>query len=366
METWSDSPVHQSYCVRFFLDTNVLVYLVDNSYQPLVDFVEILKELPFVELVSSRYVIFEFVGIRKREHYLRIAAEKSRTGIGGDLNFSAILKYKNEYEFQGAKFEDVSTDIQTRVNKEVEKIATDYGIDFEYSSCHEEQFHPAFDLCLASKIDNADCLILVSAVLPHPQTTHSNIVLLTNDQKFERGFKSAKFDQLHFFQSISPPLLLHLDTIKVSKTAKSLSLLKPIDKDALRKKINEIILVLIQNQLSHSFLGVTFKPTSKKLPKNCVCFKLVENFHLPQNAYVTVMSRDLDFIYTGKRRVEAFWHNSRPVKDDYKLPENKENNISFLIEDVDDSGNPKPIDQQIVDRIKAEGNLVFIHPDSFV
>jgi predicted nucleic acid-binding protein len=362
MQAWSDNPVHHAFCVRLFLDTNILVYLIDNTYPTLNDFVEVLNESQFAEVISSRYAIFEFVGARKREHYLRIAASKT---LVGQLNFSSLLKFRDDYAIPGVNFEDVILNIKASVKAEVEKIISDYNINFEYSSFHEAQLDPTFDICLASKISNQDCLIVVSSVLPQPDTSHSNVVLLTNDRVLVAHFKSAKLDDVLSSHSISSPQLLHFNNIKVADAA-SIKLADPIEKPALKEMVKANLIELVKHKLSRLYLGTTFEARNITFPRNGVCFKLVENYKLPENVYVTVISKDLEFIYTAKKKIIAFWHNGKPVTTDYILPADQKNNISFLIEDVDVEGKPRPVEQRIIDAVRAEGNLVFIHPDSSV
>jgi hypothetical protein len=365
MQSWSDKPIHHAFCVRLFLDTNILYYLIDNTYQTLNDFIELLNESEFAELISSRYAIFEFVGARKREHYLRIAVSNLKGNPARQVDFSSLLKFKDEYALPGINFEDVISDIKASVKAEVEKIITDYNINFEYSSFHEAQLDPTFDICLGSKISNQDCLIIVSSVLPQPKTSHSNVVLLTNDGKLVSHFKSAKLDDVLASHSISSPYMLAFDNIRVAD-APPIQLTNPIEKLALKELVKSNLLALIRLKLSQRYLGTTFEARSITVPRNCVCFKLIENYNLPENVYVTVVSKDLDFIYTVKKRVGAFWHNGNPVTDGYTLPVNQKNNISFLIEDIDKEGRSTQVEQGIIDAIRAEGNLIFIHPDSTV
>lgn len=369
MKAWTD-PVHSTFCVRFFLDTNVLVYLVDETFQGLTDLIELLNNSPFSELTSSKYVIFEFVGVRKREHYLRLAAETVRTS-GGQVNFSSLIRYKDSYSIPNVDFEKVIPDIQKEVDEELKKIISYYGIDYEYSSLHKDQLQPTFDTCLSSKLDNQDCLVLISSVLPQPDCTNEDIILLTNDAKFLSDFDSAKsnIDKILSSHSISLPRLVPLNNIKLAEGG-ALNLTAPIDKAELEEKLTPLLLETIKKKVSSLnpslYLGTTFKPTSARFPPNGICFKLVEDYQLPENVYVTILSKELDFIYNSKKKITAFSHNGTAVTGGYELPPGRKNNISFLLEEDDEEGNPKAIDADIIDALRAEGNLVFLHPDSEV
>jgi hypothetical protein len=359
--SWSDPP-HTDFRVRIFLDTNVLVFLIDHTYQSLNDFVEIVNESPFVELISSHYVMFEFFGARKREHYLRIAAARAPKTAGGQLNFSSLLKFKDDYQIPGTLFEDVMPTIRNSVMAEVATIASDFKINFEYGSFHQDQLQPTRDVCLASKLQNQDCLVLISAILPEPNTTQRNVLLLTKDENFVKHFESADLGNVLTSHAIFPPRLVQLNRMESTGT-RAISLTTTIDPVSLAQDLKSYLLSMITSQLSASFLGHTFVPKSSAVPLDCVCFSLSNRTSFPIDVYVTVLSKDLDFIYTTRSKVSDFRHRGSPVSNSSVFPPG-DNHISFRLLDVDESGNPKDMDQTILAAIRAQGNLVFIHPDS--
>lgn len=64
MEKWSAQL--EKFTINFFLDTNILVYLVDDKYPSLTAFIKSLSEAPVVGLYASEYVLSEFIGVRNR------------------------------------------------------------------------------------------------------------------------------------------------------------------------------------------------------------------------------------------------------------------------------------------------------------
>ncbi len=363
MQTWSDNPVHKEFCVRFFVDTNILIYLVDNTFQSVNDFIEILNESPFVELVSSDYVMFEFVGVRKREQYLRIAADRVSKLPSGKINFSSILKYKDGYGIPNIVFEDVVADIQKEVNAEVEKIATEFKINYQFSSLHKDLLSPTFDVCLTSKISNQDSLVLVSSVLPQIKTTHDNVVLLTNDSSFVSSYYDSKIKDVLATHSVSEPNIYSINKIHVKGDA-DINLHIANDKSQLKLKANKKILELIQKRLQPLYLGKTFTPDSPTFPTNIICFKLVENFTVRNNIYITIISKELDFIYTSKRKILSLHRNGTELAAGFISPVDEKINVAYKLVDVDDAGNEVAVSMDIINAIRTEGNLVFIHPDS--
>lgn len=361
LRPWSDPP-HTDFCVRFFLDTNVLVSLVDNTFDTLCSFIEMLNITKFAELVSSHYVIFEFVGARKREHYLRTAAGRAPKAPGGQLNFSSLLRFRDDYKIPGTVFEDVISGIRDSVIAEVDSIANDYRINFDYGSFHQDQLQPTRDICLASKLANQDCLVLISSVLPEQNITHQNVLLLTNDKEFSKFFESADLATLLSSHSIFPPSIVFLRRV-LCPGAQPLDLTDAIDDAALVQDVKKYLLAMIKIQLGKFYLGETFAPKGSAVPNDCVCFSLRDKTTLPLDIYVTILSKDLDFIYTTKTVISDFRHNGSQVNAASRFSE-RDNNISFRIVGIDETGKAKSIPQDIIDVLRAEGNLLFIHPDS--
>lgn len=337
------------------------MFLVDNTYQTLNDFIELINQSQFVELVSSKFAIFEFIGVRKREHYLRVVADRSPKAAGGAVNFSSLLKFRDDYSARGIDFDAVIPDIRTAVNAEVEKIFDHYKIYFDYGSLHDGQMEPTRDLCLASKLANQDCMILVSSVLPEPEKTFSKVLLLTEDQKFLDISKSPNLASVLGPYSIPPPQLVQLNNIQHSGSA-VMNLTIPIERTRLKQLINDYLLRVIRDKGSSYYLGSTIEITGAKVPKNCIAFRLSGRDSLPATPYVTVVSKELDFVYTTKSKVSEFRHNGTRVMPEHKFAK-RDNNISFLL-DIDETGLEKDVEAEIVEAVRAAGNLVFIHPDS--
>ncbi|MCB0749465.1 MAG: hypothetical protein KDC90_18550, partial [Ignavibacteriae bacterium] len=123
MENWSDTPVIEDFKIKYFLDTNILIFLIDDTYSGISKAFDILNKLQFVDLVSSKFVIFEFVGVRKKEHFLRICVNDY------NVNISTLLKFGSKgFNIPEVNFDDVQPTIKTLVEDELEKITNDFGI----------------------------------------------------------------------------------------------------------------------------------------------------------------------------------------------------------------------------------------------
>lgn len=75
---------------------------------------------------------------------------------------------------------------------------------------------------------------------------------------------------------------------------------------------------------------------------------------------MTIIARDLDFIYSTKLSVTSFWDQNEI--QNYPFQTNQPANISFKPEE-DNNGTRAPLPQNILDRLRETGNLVFINPD---
>lgn len=390
MQPWTDRVIHTDFRVRVFLDTNLLIYLVDKRHPSLNDFIDLLNEPfnPFVELVSSSYVIFEFVGVRKREHYQRIVIRNlSKTSRGIDTLIDSFQNFrdKDKYylpreDFDDVKFAKVIPAIRSVVQSEIETILRAFNINYEYGTFHSDQLEPAFEICLTSKLSNYDSLVLVSSVLPRNETGPHNVVFFTADSNLVTFCNPDDINAVLSKHSVLPPAVEYIANLQIAKGPPT-NLKLDNDKLELQDKIKHMLLDRIKNQLSNNYLGTTIEAKNPKgtIPPEVIFIKLVENFPLieklalletaepKKKLYVTVISRELDFVYTPQKDIGTFWLNKKPLALDDKLPpDSKDIIVSFEAKDIDEEGNEKPIDKLILDAIGTSNNLVFIHPDSFL
>lgn len=358
MKPWSDSPVHEDFGIKFFLDTNLLIYLIDNSHQSLNDFIELLNASFFARIVSSHYVIFEFVGVRKREHYIRIAAKNIEKTPNGIINYSSLFYKLDSYKNPNANFEDEIENIKDAVNEEVEKISNDFNIDFEYSTFHQDQILPTIEVCLSSKISNQDSLVLISSVLPQSKETE-NIVLLTNDGSFISSYNKANVSTILNSLSIKSPELISVENVPEN--------IKLVGKDStpnvdLVGRFNKLLANLILKKMNHYYIGKTFPPTGAKFPDDCISISLVLEKTLNNGLYITIIGKDLDFIYSSKKPVE-YWNNGTALGAQF-IPEQENRNVSCRMVEINEDGHETPVQQDIINSLRSEGNMVFVHPDN--
>jgi len=360
MQPWSDLPVISDFKIKFYLDTNILSYILDNTYTGITTSIQLLGQCEFSDLVSSRFVIFELAGIRKKEHFLREALNiQSGTGT---TNLSSLLKYKDEYSSSAVDFSLIKDQIKLKVEQEIDNIINTYFIDYKGNLLHDELLEPTVEICLSSKISKEDSLVLVSALLPERHKPEEKICLITKDKQFTKAFSEFNLEPILQAFSLNKPSVEHIDGIGLSDGA-NVNLTNQADDIRLPgfwiDKIKEMIL----EKSRRLFLGKTFVPHSQNLPANCICFRLNPNTHLPNNISLTFISDALDFIYSIKIAIPEFWHSGAITQYPFQSPTAQ--NISFLGYETDVNNVPIPIPANIMARLREANHLVFIHPDSF-
>jgi hypothetical protein len=184
MEPWSDQPLGY-FSIKFFLDTNILTYLVGNTYSGVDIAINQLKNSPFARLVSSKYIVFEFIDVRKKTLYLQ---EVNRiTGNNKTLDPNVIIRYKEYFENQNVDFHGFKQTINTQIESEIE-IIKNLEIDCDENILHDEILGPTKEINLFTKISREDSLISVSSVWQDVAIKEDFLVLLTRDKPFVDSF----------------------------------------------------------------------------------------------------------------------------------------------------------------------------------
>lgn len=357
MEQWSDQPLG-SFRVKFFLDTNILSYLVCNTYSGLDTAISILKNSPFADLVSSKYVIFEFIDVRKKTLYL---AEVNRlTGKNQTLDPNVIVRYKEHFEKPQVDFHAIKEAIKNQIEEELRIIIQDLEIVCDENILHDGLLAPTKEINLFSKVSREDSLISVSSVWQEVSTKENFLVLLTRDKPFVDSFKEIDLQFIFDNYDLTSPTVEYVESMQLGG-AYHLNLTDP-NHDAqipeyLKNKIKELIIKRNQQY----FLGKTIPcGQGAGFPTNVVCFTLIANRPLANNLYLTIIGKDLDFVYSTKLPISSFWNQTEILA--YPFQNAAETNISFRPMD-NATGVALPLADNIVNKLRETGNLVFINPD---
>ncbi|HEX8563832.1 MAG TPA: hypothetical protein VF676_12720 [Flavobacterium sp.] len=350
--------------VKVALDTQILAYLVDKTYPSLNQFIGLLAENPFVDIVCPRFAIYEFIGIRKLEHYLRCLVKEAGKK-SGTLNFSSAIKYKSEFESPELRYIDAYADVKSEVENELKLIYDDFGITYESVTIHNDLWKPHQDLVLSTRISKEDSLLLLSSVFPDSITKEPHLILLTNDNQFTTAFKDAEFQQLQndIFSNdgLTKPILHNLKSCELVR-GKTINLTLPLEEDLVTTFAKEFVLEQIIAKNQTLFLGKTINcACNEELKKQLICFQLEDEKELVENLYLSILTTDYT-VYNHPIKLSSFFSHGK-----IELPyiggdtaESKE--ISVKLTDEDGSN----IDAVLMASISSPGNLVFIHPDTFI
>ncbi len=362
METWSH-PISEDFSVKFYFDTNILNFLVDNIYPELNNFVTYLRNTNFVKLVSSNFVILEFIGVRKREHYIRegIAFFQST----GRINFSSLLNYRELYEIPGFDFNSVQSVIESKVNSDIDNITNNFGISFDEHIFHENLFNPTKELLLKTKISNQDSIVLFSALYPDKDIKEMHITVISKDKEFTtlcNDSANLLYNGVFSNESINRPIVENINTIhKNDGTGQLRNLLETPIAD-LKEFTTSKVIGHIKQKNTDKFLGKTIPCGKSKAYNEIICFELNANTELNRDIYLTVIGKDLNFVYNTRIKINDFHNNSSIPSYPFISTDIKE--ISFKIKDLDSYSNEIELDKSILDKLRETGNLVFINPDA--
>jgi len=355
MDALNNFTVRERFRVKLYLDTNILVYLVDDSYSGVTKAFEYLKQSKFADLLSSRYVIFEFVEVRKREHFFRKVLSSSQKP-----NVSSLLKYKDDYKSQDIEYISVKDDINTVVFQELESITNDWGIIYHRNILHDDLLAPTFSITLKTRISRHDALMMVSSVWSAVDSRESFMYLLSNDETFVQNCSEADVESILSEYNLKKPFVESLRKLKLANgTTVNLTIALDDDKLAtfLPTKLKELIILKNQDY----YLGNTIK-CGVNFPNDVICFGLVEDKVLNQNIYLTIIGKDLDFVYNTKISLSNFWNQAQIAS--YPFQSNTQTNISFELKEPDDTGGElKSLPPELLTKIKETGNMIFINPD---
>lgn len=356
--------------IKVALDTQILAYLVDNTYPNVTKFIKKLSESPYVDLVCSRFAIYEFIGVRKLEHYLRCLVDHT-TKNGGKLNLSSAIKFKSDFEAPELKYLDTFEKVKEEVEKELSLIYNDFGVEYEKVNIHNNIWKPHQDFVLSTRVSKEDSLLLLSCIFPDTMQREKHIVLLTNDSQFYQslcgGEKEIELSNKIFKENgLERPHLFNLKRINLNND-ETLNLTEnDITDDRLEIFTKKFIFEHIKEKNKDYYLGkIVSCPASMK--GKLMCFELHAN-QLIDNIYITVLSENLDSNYNYANKLTGFYNvNVNKIETFPYIPdENVENSRNISVEVFKDEKEKIHLDEDEYNKISKVGSLVFIHPDSFI
>lgn len=339
----------QGFKLKIFLDTNILCYLVDETYDALQLFIKKLSQIPIVDLVSSEYVLLEFIGVRKQENYFQEALKKANSS-GKTISISSFLKYNKRYDIPNFPYESLKQVIAENITKEESTIINDYKITFS-CSLNKYLLKPTRDICLVSKISKEDSLVLCSALYEDEATVNEKIILLTNDKDFHDWYKESSFEIASALATIvnEIPKVEHIDKIHWDGGG-DISLRNEIPSEQIEQFTIGYVKHLFIEHYNNYYIGSTCScpPTA---PKKCIGVKVANE--CDNLVYVIIISKELDFLYCTPHKIDMY-HKNKSVEGKF-IPHEGNNQVSFLLNE-DNS--------ELLLKLQSKENLIFRHPDN--
>lgn len=327
--------------VRLFLDTNILIYLVDeNSFDNLKNAIQFLSSSDFVDLVTSHYALIEFIQIRKQEHYLRKL-------VDAKINLTTAFNYHKKFDAKEINFNDIIDEIQYNIKQEIESLENTHFIMSNENVLKQNLFNISKKICLNSKISIYDSLLIASSLSPLSD------YIWTNDSDLSEFFQYERLEKLFQEWDLKQPKIENIKKV-TSKSGKEFNLVNNEQK----KKVEEInilcqekILEIIKEKNENLYLGELF--TKECGSGDIVCFELEKGKKITKDMFFTIIQKDLGNIYHSSKVSE--FRNEKENKLILPFIAKSNIKISFKWESISKVSNIK--------QLKKAGNLLFINPD---
>lgn len=354
MEKWSAKL--EKFTINFFVDTNVLVYLVDGKYPSLTSFIKALSETPAVRLYASEYVFSEFIGVRKQENYFQTVINKARED-GKKINVSEFIKHNKTYEIKDYDYDTLKDVVKQKVDEEIESVTRDFGINI-LRNINNHLIGPMKEVCLSTKISKEDSLVLVSSLFGEKEKIIKEpVILLTNDNEF---CKFANTSKDHIGNVLKEEGLINLDVEYFSTIGKVVDT-KPyqnltLEIPDLKKCVADYLTACMKFFFKDYYIGETLHVNFENAPAHTLGID-VKAAELKNGLYIAIISKDMDFIYCPP--AQADFHNGPNSIGERFVPQEDNSHVAYLCDTED-----KTVDDEIFNKLNEAGNLVFIHPDS--
>lgn len=354
MENWSARL--EKFTINFFLDTNILVYLVDEKHSSLTSFIKTLSETPIVDLYASEYVLSEFIGVRKQENYFQTVIDKARED-GKKVNVSEFIRHNKSYEIKDYDYETVMDVVKQKVDEEIERVTREFGVTI-LRNTNKHLVGPMKEVCLSTKISKEDSLVLVSSLFGDKGTILTEpVILLTNDGEFCKFANSSKdfIGSVLAKEGLLNPGVERVDAIgKVVEKRNVCNLMLEIAD--INKCVAEYLTICMKHLFGQYYIGDTLHVNFTNAPAHTLGIN-VKVEELKNGIYIAIISKDMDYIYCPKAKAD-FHHGTNSIGETF-TPNKDDSYVSFA---CDKDG--EITDDAIFNRLNIAGNLVFVHPEN--
>ena len=317
--------------IPIYLDTNILVNYIDNTYPLLNESIFFLQTCPFVELRSSHYVKFEFVEVRK----IILFSMKVRGTLPPK---EERYKIKQTWLLDGHDYSEYSNDIESQVMEELMTISDNLNIVFDDHVLHEKLIVPTSELVLRTKLSREDSLVLTSSVTPQKDQYLNYVVILTLDKQFYTAACAIKSDIIKLFShpQAGVPQIMNAHNIqcKSGGTVYDLTRKDGNFKEEVHCIWRNIILELIKDKNKNNFAGYTYHFGDRGDSAKCVYFVLSQeqNTLIKSSSLCIIHPSLTSQVIVSVPENEFYWNNDKIINTfPCKLDDNK---LSFMPQDI--------------------------------
>jgi hypothetical protein len=394
--------VHTSFRVKFCLDTNILVYYLDNEYPSLNKGIDFLVQAnAFVDLVTTRYILFELLEVRKRKHfadhisaflangqaykknikyyifkmffatpklYLRIikTSETSKAWYIRRMRSCEIKHPISENNIRTFNFPETPNfyysllpQLKQTILDELDSIKNNTDIRVS-GDIHGSLWAPTENICLSSRLNREDSLVMTSFLMPDQLVIEDFVTILTNDENFNKFvYEAPNFDAVFAGHSLRKPLISYIQRL-INFDKRQFNLTVQNTDNELSDFLISYISKLIIEKNKHLYLGKTDPKKAGKDP-HIIGLRLYENSTINNTNYLVVVSKKLDFVFYCPIIITDY----RGATGSLAFPISGIERVVFRWPDFDAADPLKARENEILGLIKQPGNLVFIHPDSY-
>lgn len=355
---FSEPKVRDNFRVKICLDTNILDFYLDNEYPGLTRAINNLCDFSdFIDLVTTKYVLFELLEVRKREHF-KIKAHNDFP-LANPLSENNIRRFTVPNE-NANYYYTLLPQIIEDIKNEIEGFRNHSDIEIE-GEIHKNLWNPTTDVCLSSKLSREDSLVLTSTLMPDELKIQDFLAVLTNDKDFHDYFHEApNLNEIFQNHSLPLPEMCYIQNLS-NNAGTQFNLTDNNTVDQVPGFVISYIKTLIIKKNQALYIGTTDDSFSTNTP-DIIGIRLTGNIPITETNYITIVGNQLDFILTCPTPIQDF-RNSE--KNQVPFPINPQvNRVVFRWPTIEEGSTLKEMEPQILQSIKSSGNLVFLHPDS--
>ena len=358
--------------VKIALDTNVVSYLLDGTYENLNNFIKELNSHDFVQVECSKYVVYELIEIRKLEHYIR-QLYTTQIESGKQVNFSSALNYKRKWNAPELKYSDCFEDVKSAVEADLKRLSDEFDIVISDGFLHNDIWSPHKDLVLSSKISREDSMVVMASAFPDIGTPENDLIILTNDQDFYENFcgketigsddVEAVFDLDALFESysISKPRLYKLNNIpkNIFEEGGHVNLLQDevFDEGDMKEHVTNFVMQHFKKANQELYFGEVI-PCEAGNIDDLFCFRL-DATELNQGLYLSVLTKELK-IRVIPVSLSDFWVQEKLDQYPY-YPTDDPISRGVSVKILNENG--ESLSDEFWEGLTENGNMIFLHPE---